>query len=158
MQNIGLLHNMQPSPWCVTRPQWVNSLAPGRFESKFRWSIFKLISVIYDQVIPCEIALWWLLLNLTDDKSTLVQVKAWCCQATSHHLSKCWPRSLLPYAVTRPQWVKLKSYGLPTTYHCYPGVSEWVIKFNSLSWTVDREVHISHVIIAYTLESLSSLT
>ena len=33
-------------------------------------------------------------------------------------------------------------------------------KFNGLSWTVDREVHvvhISHVIIAYTLEYLSSL-
>ena len=32
-------------------------------------------------------------------------------------------------------------------------VGEWVIKFNSLSWTADREVHvvqISCVIIAYT--------
>ena len=31
-------------------------------------------------------------LNLTDDKSTLVQVMAWCRQATSHYLSQCWPR------------------------------------------------------------------
>ena len=38
--------------------------------------------------------------------STLAQVMAWCCQATSHYLSQCWPRSLLPYGVTRPQWVK----------------------------------------------------
>ena len=45
-------------------------------------------------------------LDLTDDKSTLVQVMAWCHQATSHYLSQCWPRSLLPYDVTRPQWVK----------------------------------------------------
>ena len=30
---------------------------------------------------------------------------AWCHQATSHNLSQCWPRSLLPYDVTRPQWV-----------------------------------------------------
>ena len=36
--------------------------------------------------------------------------------------------------------------------------SEWVIKFNDLSWTADIEVHISCVIIAYTLELLSSLT
>ena len=27
-------------------------------------------------------------------------------QAISHYLSQCWPRSLLPYDVTRPQWVK----------------------------------------------------
>ena len=34
-------------------------------------------------------------------------------------------------------------------------VSEWVIKFDSLSWTADSEVHvvqISYVIIAYILE------
>ena len=30
---------------------------------------------------------------------------AWCHQATSHYLSQCWPRSLSPYDVTRPQWV-----------------------------------------------------
>ena len=56
---------------------------------------------------------WWLrhLLwscpNMTDDQSTLVQVMAWCHQATSHYLSQCWPRSLTPYGITRPQWVKL---------------------------------------------------
>ena len=33
-----------------------------------------------------------LLLGWTDDKSTLVQVMAWCWQATSHYLSQCWPR------------------------------------------------------------------
>ena len=30
-------------------------------------------------------------LSLTDDKSTLGQVMAWCRQATSHYLSQCWP-------------------------------------------------------------------
>ena len=29
---------------------------------------------------------------------------AWCRQATSHYLSQCWPRSVLPYDVTRPLW------------------------------------------------------
>ena len=36
---------------------------------------------------------------------------------------------------------------------------EWVSNFNSLSQTMDRKVHeidVSHVIITYTLESLSS--
>ena len=40
--------------------------------------------------------------------STLVQVMAWCRQATSHYLSQCWPRSLSPYGVTGPQWVKVR--------------------------------------------------
>ena len=40
------------------------------------------------------------------EKSTLVQVMAWCHQATSHYLNQCWPRSLTPYGVTGPQWVK----------------------------------------------------
>ena len=53
---------------------------------------------------------WWLRYLLwylrTNDKSTLVQVMAWCRQATSDYLSQCWPRSLSPYDVIRPQWVK----------------------------------------------------
>ena len=31
---------------------------------------------------------------------------AWCRQATSHYLSQCWPRSMSPHGITRPQWVK----------------------------------------------------
>ena len=46
-------------------------------------------------------------LELTDYKSTLVQVMAWCRQATSHYLSQCWPRFMSPYNVTRPQWVNV---------------------------------------------------
>ena len=34
---------------------------------------------------------------------------AWCWQATSHYLSQCWPRSLSPSGVTRPQGVKATS-------------------------------------------------
>ena len=56
--------------------------------------------------ISCEIAIIWMSLGCTDDQSTLVQVMAWCRQATSHYLSQCWPRSLSPYGATRPQWVK----------------------------------------------------
>ena len=54
--------------------------------------------------ISCELVLRWMSLDLTDDKSTLVQVKAWCRQATSHYLSQCWTRSLSPNGITRPQW------------------------------------------------------
>ena len=44
-------------------------------------------------------------LDLTEDKSTLVQVMAWCRLATSHYLNQCWPSSMSPYGITRPQWV-----------------------------------------------------
>ena len=45
--------------------------------------------------------------NVTTPHWSLVQVMAWCHQATSHYLSLCWPRSLSPYDVTRPQWIKM---------------------------------------------------
>ena len=50
--------------------------------------------------IFCEIALRWMQLHLSDDKSTLVQVMAWCRQATSQYLNQCWPRSLPPFSAT----------------------------------------------------------
>ena len=46
---------------------------------------FKLISVNGGWSISYEIALSWMPLDLTDDKSTLVQVMAWCRQATRHY-------------------------------------------------------------------------
>ena len=64
--------------------------------------ILKLILVIDGWGISGEIALNWMSLELSDDKSTFVQVMAWCCQATSRYLSLCWPRSMLPYGITRP--------------------------------------------------------
>ena len=82
-----------------------NSLAPGKIEWNFRHIIFKQILVIDDWGISCECALIWMSLDFADDQLTLVQVMAWCRQATSHYLSQCWPRSLSPYGVTMPQWL-----------------------------------------------------
>ena len=31
---------------------------------------------------------------------------AWCRQALSYYLSRCWPRSISLHSITRPQWVK----------------------------------------------------
>ena len=54
-------------------------------------------------------------LDLTD-KSTLVQVTAWCCQATCHYLSQCWPRSRRHMASLGPNefihWIYKLSKGL----------------------------------------------
>ena len=83
----------------------VNSLAPERFERNLRKVIFKLILMIGGWGNFCKIALRWMSMDLTDNKSTLVQVMAWCRQTTNHYLSQCWPRFMSPYVITRPQWV-----------------------------------------------------
>ena len=87
----------------LVRSNLVNSLAPGKFEWNFRHVIFKQILLIGDWGLSCEIALTWKPQDLTDDKSTLVQVMALCRRAISHYLSQCWSSSLSPYGVTRPQ-------------------------------------------------------
>ena len=98
----------------------VNSLAPGRFKVNFRWLSFKLVLVVNGWGISCETALIWMSLDHTYDNSTLVQVMAWCRQATSHYLSQCWPRSMSPYGVTRPQWVNPSSTILLPSAHTRP--------------------------------------
>ena len=85
----------------------VNSLVPGRCGWNLNLVIFKLTSRVDTLSISGEIALRWMPQDFTDDKSTLVQVMAWCRQATSHYLGQCRPRSISPYGVTRPQWVNL---------------------------------------------------
>ena len=102
-----------------------NSLAPGRFQFIFRKVIFKLILENGGCDISSKITLRWTSLDLSDNKSTLDQVMAWCRQATSHYLNQCWPRSLPPYGVTRPQcvnWLRLVMY------------MNWVINFQVMAW------------------------
>ena len=78
----------------VVSTRRVHSLAPGRFQFNFRCIIFKLTLVNGGWGISYEIALKWMPLDLTDDKSTLVQVRqqaiTWanvdpdlCCQMAS---------------------------------------------------------------------------
>ena len=80
-------------------------IGPGKFEWNFRYVIYNQILVTDGCGISCEIALLWMSLDFTNYQSTLVQVMAWCHQATSHYLSQCWPRSLSPYGITGPEWV-----------------------------------------------------
>ena len=87
----------------------INSLAPGRPGCHFKTAIFNLVLVIGIFTSSNDNALRWMPWDLTDDKSTLVQVMTWCRQATSHYLSQCWPSSMSPYGVTRPQWVKINT-------------------------------------------------
>ena len=69
--------------------------------------ILKHISEIDVVSISRKMSLRWIPQDLIDDYSTLVQVMAWCHQATSHYLSPCWPRTRSPYGVsiTRPKLI-----------------------------------------------------
>ena len=99
-----------PTPAPFAR-QHFNFLANGIFEDNFRWAIVELISVIDNWGISCETALCWFSMDLTDDKSALVQVLAWCHQASSHYLRQCLPRSTSPNGATRRHF-----YAIPTKY------------------------------------------
>ena len=115
----------------------LNSLAPERPGCHFKTAIFNLVLLIgffrssYDNA-PRSMP--W---DLTDDKSTLGQVMAWCRPATSHYLSQCWPSSMSHYGITRPQWVN----GLITT--------TW------LTWDIlsnDRYLQIGSMLTLYMLQ------
>ena len=87
----------------------INSLAPGRPRCHFKTAIFNLVLLIGILTSSKDNALRWMSRDITDDKSTLVQVMSWCRQATSHYLSQCWPSSMSPYDVTRPRWAKISN-------------------------------------------------
>ena len=83
----------------------INPLAPERSECDSKNGLFNLVLLIGIIRSFHDNALWWMPQDLTDDKSTLVQVMAWCRQATSHYLSQCWLSPLSPYGFARPQCV-----------------------------------------------------
>ena len=86
-----------------------NILVPGRYSNYFKIVIFLFMLQNEFLSTSCEIALRCMAHNPIG-RSTLVQVMAWCCQATNHYLSQCWPRSMSPYGVTMPQWVDICVY------------------------------------------------
>ena len=61
----------------------------------------------YSNLDTREIALRWMPRNHTNEKSTLIQVVAWGCHATSHYLNQCWPRCVTTYGVTR--WLNISA-------------------------------------------------
>ena len=106
-----------------------NSLAPGRPSCHFKTAIFNLVLLIGIFTLSNDNALRWMPRDLTDDKSTLVQVMAWCRQATSHYLSQCWPNSMSTYGVTRPQWVKSRLVSWSKTSISF-GQDHWLTTCN----------------------------
>ena len=72
-------------------------VASGWFDQNFRKVFFKLNSVFDDWAICWGKTFGWLSLKLTDDKPTLVQIKAQYRQATVHRPIQCWPRFMSEY-------------------------------------------------------------
>ena len=83
----------------------INSLTPGIFRCDSKNSLCRLVLLIGTLRACLDKALRWMPWDLTDGKSTPVQVMALCRQATSRYLSQRWPRSMSSSGVTRPHWV-----------------------------------------------------
>ena len=60
----------------------INSMVPGTPGCNFKYAICNLVLLICIIKSSFENTTRWISLDLTDDKSTLVQVMAWCRQAT----------------------------------------------------------------------------
>ena len=116
-RSLALSHCSKPSSYCMyfgrgndIKYKYIitfYSLAPGRHRCHFKTAIFNLVLLIGIFTSSNYNALRWMPRDLPDDKSTLVLVMTWCRQATSHYLSQCWPSSMSPIDITRPQWVNL---------------------------------------------------
>ena len=97
--------------------------------------IFKPILVTDSSGNPCKFALSWMSHDITDEKSTSFQVMAWCCQAASHYMLQWWLRTMMPYGITRPQWVKSQITQLWLTLSI--SMFSWTCKeaaFKARSW------------------------
>ena len=82
----------------TTHRSSINALTPETCGSNFKWTVFKPNTQNSRLGTQCEITFGGMSHNLANRKLTLVQVMAWCRQATSHYLSQCWPRSMSPMA------------------------------------------------------------
>ena len=99
--------------WKLLKGPMVLQNSQNKLKLLTRWSWDKMAATLTDNIFKCNFVkdnvLIWIQISLNfvpkggvDNKSSLVQ-------ATSHYLSQCWPRSVSPYDITRPQWVTVKS-------------------------------------------------
>ena len=75
--------------------------------------------------------------DLAHDQSTLVQIMAWCRQATSHYPNQCWPSRMAPYGIIRSQWVGKMAITRTTRTHAF--------------WEYPRRPMITHTMDSYQI-------
>ena len=92
-----------PTSYCYTNTglnyhynKTFSTMRPEQHGHHFADVTFKCIIFYENSWIFIGIPLTCVCEVLIDDESTLVQVMAWCRQATSHYLNQCWPRSMTP--------------------------------------------------------------
>ena len=119
-------------------------IGPGRSGCNFENVIFKLALLICIFKSSYDTVAMWIPQEFTDNKSTSVQVMAWCRQAAIHYLSQCWHRSMSPYGVTRPQWVQARSLQYSRDWY---GVDPIILRPNhSIRWYNRRFTHFDPLI------------
>ena len=64
-------------------------------------------------------------LDFADDKSTLVQVMAWCHQATNHYLNQCWSSSVMPLGCKKISfhWISTVAWPFGQALSTYLGIT-----------------------------------
>ena len=100
-------------------PLTFNTLRLGQNGRHLADDIFRCIFLKENMCILIWISPKFVHKGPINNQSATVQVMAWCRQTTSHYLNHCWPISLLPYGVLRPQWVKYPIWSvglLPVMY------------------------------------------
>ena len=79
----------------------VNSSSPEIYGSDFKCAIMQLIVMTDILSIASGITLRWIPQDFSNNKSVLVEVMAWCREATSHYLTQYWSSPILPYGITK---------------------------------------------------------
>ena len=85
----------------------IDSLSPRICGCHFKCVNFKHNLGVDILSVQVKSIMEWGTEDLADGKSTLVQVMAWCHQATSHYLNQCRATALMPYGITKTQWVHI---------------------------------------------------
>ena len=124
-----ILDSLRPSLWCISHMicicELVNSLAPVRPRCHFKTATFNLVLLIGIFTSSNDNALRWMPRGLTDGKSTLVQLMAWCRQA------------LGPNELTVVQVMTSSCHSgakpLPEHTQTYTSHSAW--QYQAITWT-----------------------
>ena len=114
--------------WCNNAPLWDSA------STQWPMGDVAVISKVQFSNLLYRIVAWaftvellsWLLQDLAKEKSTVVQVMAWCRQATSHYLSQCRAISILHCHVASLGHNELTDWGrdimiaiLQTAFSCF---------------------------------------
>ena len=100
----------------ISRLTTTPTLYLGLIELLTHWGRDKMAATLIDDIFKCNFVNENVLISIRtplnfvpkgpiDNKSSLVQVMAWCRQATSHYLNQWWLSLLMHICVTWPQWV-----------------------------------------------------